>query len=315
MTGANIRRFVARAAFLAGICVVSAIGHRAHASDLDPPAFSAVSHLPGCDGAEGTITFASAHPLGPNAPAEKARAILGGQPSALELVRMAQESGGPANDNVIDLAATVGVQLASLEPAASGVRLQPASCVQGLAPNHISPRDRGYTSEDFLASKRLAIGRTTFDGDWQRVRADDISPRRLRSLVGSLSEERLETLRTVNAWVNRTIEFTDDSDLFGRADYWAGARKTLKLGRGDCEDIALTKMQLLAAAGISRADMILTIARDLVRNSDHAVLIVRHGDGYVMLDNSTDEILDASWSHDYRPVLSFGKSQTWLHGY
>jgi predicted transglutaminase-like cysteine proteinase len=61
--------------------------------------------------------------------------------------------------------------------------------------------------------------------------------------------------------------------------------------------------------------MILTIARDLVRNADHAVLIVRHDGRYYMLDNASDELFDASSAHDYRPILSFGNSQTWLHGY
>ena len=74
-------------------------------------------------------------------------------------------------------------------------------------------------------------------------------------------------------------------------------------------------MQLLAAAGVAREDMILTIARDLVRNADHAVLIVRHDGRYYMLDNASDEVFDASTSHDYRPILSFGSGQAWLHGY
>jgi predicted transglutaminase-like cysteine proteinase len=126
---------------------------------------------------------------------------------------------------------------------------------------------------------------------------------------------QLSTLRTVNSWVNQAIAFTDDEELFSRADFWAGAEATLRLRRGDCEDIALTKMQLLAAAGIDREDMILTIARDLVRNADHAVLIVRHDGRYYMLDNASDELFDASSAHDYRPILSFGNSQTWLHGY
>jgi predicted transglutaminase-like cysteine proteinase len=61
--------------------------------------------------------------------------------------------------------------------------------------------------------------------------------------------------------------------------------------------------------------MVLTIARDLARNADHAVLVVRLDGRYYMLDNATDQVLDASASHDYRPVLSFSDSQTWLHGY
>ena len=155
----------------------------------------------------------------------------------------------------------------------------------------------------------------TNDREWQRVRGDTISEARYRALVGGETRDRTATLGRVNAWVNERIVYTEDRDLFSRADFWAGAKKTLNLGRGDCEDIALTKMQLLAAAGIPREDMFLTIARDLVRGADHAVLIVRHEGGYVMLDDASDELFDAAAGHDYRPILSFSDRQTWLHGY
>ncbi|MGD9664772.1 MAG: transglutaminase-like cysteine peptidase, partial [Novosphingobium sp.] len=90
---------------------------------------------------------------------------------------------------------------------------------------------------------------------------------------------------------------------------------TLKMRKGDCEDIAIAKMQLLAAAGVPRNDMVLTIARDLVRRADHAVLIVKHEGRWLMLDNATDKVLDARYSYDYRPVLSFSENKSWLHGY
>jgi predicted transglutaminase-like cysteine proteinase len=204
-----------------------------------------------------------------------------------------------------------------LAPAAGGLRLQTGACVdRQTAPANLGmPRGAALSSDDFLASKRLAIGRTGFDREWQRVREDRISKARYRALVGDEGRDRTAALSRVNAWVNERIVYTEDRDLFSRADFWAGAKKTLKLGRGDCEDIALTKMQLLAAAGIPREDMFLTITRDLVRNADHAVLIVRHEGGYVLLDDGSDELLDASAGHDYRPILSFNERQAWLHGY
>jgi predicted transglutaminase-like cysteine proteinase len=161
----------------------------------------------------------------------------------------------------------------------------------------------------------VAIGRTNYDADWQRVSGERTSESQYRRILGRVADDRMATLASVNRWVNRSIAFTADRDLFSRADYWAGATETLRLRAGDCEDIALTKMQLLADAGIPREDMILTIARDLVRNADHAVLIVHHEGRYYMLDNSSDELFDAAASHDYRPILSFGSNQTWLHGY
>jgi len=85
--------------------------------------------------------------------------------------------------------------------------------------------------------------------------------------------------------------------------------------QGDCEDIAIVKMQLLAAHGIRLEDMSLVIARDQVRNADHALLVVKFDGRMWLLDNSTDRVLDASQSYDYRPILSFSAGKKWIHGY
>ena len=245
----------------------------------------------------------------------KSAAILNGQASALELILLAQQSGGQAPEvPETDLVTAEPVRVQPLAPAVGGPRLVSYYCPTPM-PVPMPLLSNALGNEDFLASKRLAIGRTAFDRDWQRVSRDRISASRLKRLIGRASNDDLSALRAINTWVNQEIAFTEDRDLFSRTDFWAGAAATLRLRRGDCEDIALTKMQFLAAAGIPREDMILTIARDLVRNADHAVLIVRHEGRYYMLDNASNELFDASLSHNYRPILSFGDSQTWLHGY
>jgi predicted transglutaminase-like cysteine proteinase len=190
--------------------------------------------------------------------------------------------------------------------------------VQPALPAQLAaPPARG--SDLILGSKRVAIGKTQFDRNWARVKSESLGNVRRLGLptfkAGQSTADKLATLRAINAWVNRRITYVEDAELFGRADYWAGARETLRIGKGDCEDFAITKMQLLARAGISRDDMILTIARDNVRRADHAVLMVKVGDERVMLDNATDALLDGSMPQDYRPILSFGTRQAWLHGY
>ncbi|MEO6153113.1 MAG: transglutaminase-like cysteine peptidase [Croceibacterium sp.] len=206
----------------------------------------------------------------------------------------------------------------ALAPAAAPPN-ESAACLRWLQPQlalpTMSPTPMAPASGDILASKRLAIRHTMFDADWQRVRSERISPARYARALGSAPQAPATALGRVNAWVNHNIAYVEDRALFGKADYWAGAVRTLKLRQGDCEDIALTKMQLLAAAGIPRDDMVLTIARDLVRGADHAILMVKQDGRYVMLDNATDTVLDASAANDYRPVLSFGQHQAWLHGY
>ena len=74
-------------------------------------------------------------------------------------------------------------------------------------------------------------------------------------------------------------------------------------------------MQLLEAAGFDRHAMFLVIARDLVRQADHAVLAVRVGSDLMVLDNMTDRVLPSSEVSDYRPIMSFNAYGRWTHGY
>ncbi len=240
--------------------------------------------------------------------ASKSAAILGGEMSALERMRMQQTQ---QETTVAVAAPTIPVE--PLQPAASGHRYC-ASVAVMPALKQASFTVRPSTGDDFLASKRVRIGKTNFDRDWRRVKSERVSSKaHLVATQAPVASE--EFIAAVNRWVNQKIAYVEDSDLFGKADYWAGARLTLTLGKGDCEDYALTKMQLLAAAGIPQSDMYLTIARDTVRRVDHALLVVKLEDRYVVLDNATDELLDGAYNHDYAPVLSFSGEKSWLHGY
>ena len=252
----------------------------------------------------------------------KATALLGGAPSALDAIRAQQALLASGSEMEGTLLANGVTRRFELAPAGAGVASSAEPCTN-FVPHNSANSTSGVGSpmtsilenpENFLASRRVRIGRTNFDKDWSRVRSERITRSTMRRYLGSVPPHRAALLNQVNGWVNRHVEYTEDRAQYGKADYWAGARKTLRSGRGDCEDIALAKMQLLAAAGVPAEDMFLTVARDLVRGADHAVLIVRSGDRYAMLDNSTDEVLDATLGHDYRPILSFGSDQTWLHG-
>jgi predicted transglutaminase-like cysteine proteinase len=96
---------------------------------------------------------------------------------------------------------------------------------------------------------------------------------------------------------------------------WSVAGETLRRGRGDCEDYAIAKLQMLRHAGFADRDLYLVVVKDLVRRSDHAVLVVRAEGRMLLLDNGTDRIADAASAQDYRPVLSFAAGHVWTHGY
>ena len=240
----------------------------------------------------------------------KSAAILGGRVSQLEMMRQQQ----------VSLAAP------AVAPSLPGTGLVPRSggeCAMFVRPQTDFAEMRpglGSTApgpDDFLGSKRLAVRKTGFDAQWKRVGHSTISAGivGIGGVGGTAGGNAQATIAAVNSWANAKIRYVEDRELYGQADYWADAQTTLRRRAGDCEDIAIAKMALLAGAGVRREDMYLTIARDLVRNADHALLVVKSQGKFWLLDNSTDRLLDASAANDYRPILSYSSAGKWLHGY
>ena len=84
-------------------------------------------------------------------------------------------------------------------------------------------------------------------------------------------KDAFERLEAVNWYVNKRVRFVDDSRQFGRADVWSAAADTLRRGRGDCEDYAIAKLQMLRRAGFADRDLYLAIVKDLVTRADNIV--------------------------------------------
>ena len=239
----------------------------------------------------------------------KSAAILGGSPSKLEQMRMAQ--------------AALPLQPLTAVVSASNIgtgEIRDACPDDAIAPAvPTGPQTASAWADDaVLGSMSVAIHRTPFDTDWAAVSARPSNRKVQRALAASSarsSGSQSAQIEAVNRWVNRNIAFGEDRDVYGRADYWAPAAETLRRGIGDCEDFAIAKMELLAALGIARNKMRLVVARDLARNADHAVLVVTMADGAVMLDNMTDRLMDARLPNDYRPIMSFSQNAKWVHGY
>lgn len=249
--------------------------------------------------------------VGTPAPVDKISALLGGQRSKLDAMRR-QQAGGMLDAPVAPVRFMLGDRTMRPVGSTCAALALPSINLMTFDPG---TNTRPAQSDDFLASKRLPIAHTGFDGQWKRV-----SHQRLpRAITAGLARMAPRTgdgmLQAVNAWANARIRYVEDKDLYGQADYWATAPVTLRRGAGDCEDIAIVKMQALAALGVPQSDMYLTIARDTVRNADHAMLVVKLDGRHWLLDNSVDRVLDASQGNDYRPIMSFSASRKWLHGY
>lgn len=190
---------------------------------------------------------------------------------------------------------------------------------QGYFDNAMIPQpEHAFLPNTILGSQAIAIGSTPFDASWTRVSKSTPNRQMRRNLAATGANsvtDKYQQVALVNKWVNRQVAFADDRKLYRKADYWATASETLARRAGDCEDFAIAKMELLHILGISRNDMRLVIARDLVRNADHAILVVTLPGGPVLLDNSTDLLLDARLRHDYRPIMSFASNKKFIHGY
>jgi predicted transglutaminase-like cysteine proteinase len=267
-------------------------------------AMPARSEKPNCAiaPAAGPISFSSAPSV------SKSAAILGGATSKLD--EMIRQQGGSQTAQLVP-------EPALLQPSGAFSCTAAPKLVQTSLPV-AGPYGKAasYGANDFLNSKRLAISNTNFDTSWNRVASAKVAgSSRVRGMLRSAGGDRQALLASVNAWTNAKIRYVRDSNLYGQNDYWADAATTLRKRAGDCEDIAIVKMQLLAAAGVPMEDMNLTIAQDLARREAHALLVVRLNGRYVLLDDGTNELLDANAPLDYMPIMSFSADKKWLHGF
>lgn len=225
-------------------------------------------------------------------------AILGGTPSALQAI-LAQQSGLPT-------------PALTPRPASYSVRAVPTIV---RSETQVSP---GVASgrPDVFGSVALKIQRAPLMARWRKVEQARLvgALARYAQSLGGLGE--VERLEAVNRYVNDRVAFVDDRKQYGRADVWVAAADTLTRGRGDCEDFAVAKLQMLRRAGFADRDLYLVIVKDLITRADHAVLVVRAAGQMYVLDNGTSKLLNSEAIRDYRPIVSFAASGgAWTHGY
>ncbi len=258
----------------------------------------------------------------PPARAEISRAILGGAPSALDRIRVDQQGVGASEPAA---AAPTAASLAAfpvrqtLEPA-SRTPIAFASSAGCGASSIFAPlaETAEYDPAAELGTRAIPVKRTRFDDRWDHVRRAapaGLMQNKLRRANASPGLAEQDLLARVNQWVNREIAYVNDDRNYRQRDFWATAEQTIARGKGDCEDFAILKMQMLRAAGVDAGKMKLVLLRDLAANADHAFLLVQTDAGKVVLDNVTDRLYDGSQSNAVRPVLSFSENRRWVHAY
>ena len=103
-----------------------------------------------------------------------------------------------------------------------------------------------------------------------------------------------KTLTEVKTFVNK-FEYKYDRHQYGISEFW---QNILITGKGDCEDYAIAKQQLLIEQGIPHET--LGIATAYTKRGYHAVLVVSTDKGHIILDNNfkspiSVEYLDYDW--------------------
>ncbi len=103
----------------------------------------------------------------------------------------------------------------------------------------------------------------------------------------TIDADRLLSLaEAVNRHVNLTIAQLSDPENYGVAEHWTLPEN----GYGDCEDFVLRKYKDLLDAGVSARVLSVAVVLDN-RGDNHAVLVLHHARGDLVLDSLTAEVL------------------------
>lgn len=127
----------------------------------------------------------------------------------------------------------------------------------------------------------------------------------------------------VQAAVDRALRSRAGSQDCSDDGYWAAASETLTRGVGDCFDVAIAKMEALRRLGFAYQDLYLTTGyfqsrSEPGRRRGTAALLVRTEDGFLLLPDGSDPVIEASHESerfgDFRPYITYGYGMTWVHG-
>ncbi|MBA8899732.1 MULTISPECIES: transglutaminase-like cysteine peptidase [unclassified Phyllobacterium] len=120
---------------------------------------------------------------------------------------------------------------------------------------------------------------------------DECSVRSRNVAPAKMTRDFWELIVNVNSHVNQTVKPLTDMEIYGVEEYWGYPDKVGNVG--DCEDYVLEKRRELMQAGISPADLLITVVRK-PDGEGHAVLTVRTDTGDFVLDNLADGV--KNWS-------------------
>ena len=129
-----------------------------------------------------------------------------------------------------------------------------------------------------------------------------------------LGHDRLQQLERVNRLINASITYRSEDGSGGNRDHWQSFAQTVQKKSGDCEDFVIAKHALLRRMGFSPDDLYVSVLKDEARDLHHAVLVVRLGENFFVLDNLSNKVRPDEVYPHYRPLYTFTERSVWLHG-
>ncbi|HZZ35097.1 MAG TPA: hypothetical protein VFE03_05185 [Caulobacteraceae bacterium] len=176
------------------------------------------------------------------------------------------------------------------------------------------PKSDAASMPDLFGFTTVRLSKTLFDKIWNEAAwspmPDDAEVDAAVSRLSALPVR--ERAREANAWVNARVHYQRDPlDLSHR---WGNLSRVLKKGVGERHDIAIAKLQLLAAAGVPRKDMFLVLVEDWRLVAEDYLLAVRDGGQVYVLDSKQDEFEDPAQTSRYRPLVALGSQGRWIFG-
>lgn len=142
--------------------------------------------------------------------------------------------------------------------------------------------------------------------EYQHLSQEGISPETV-----DLNKDNWEFLHRHNAKVNKFASYR--ADLPGR-DQWGIWTLVNGLRRGDCDDYAVAKLDLLVKAGWPRGALRLAVCRVGLTQTYHCVLLVYGSNGKVaVLDNRSSGLYykDATSRYEWISEESPGETFWW----
>ncbi len=130
--------------------------------------------------------------------------------------------------------------------------------------------------------------------------------------ISKMNLTREQKITAVNDFINKSLIYTEDRDVWHVSDYWASPTESLAKGYGDCEDYALAKYFSLEQLGFTDADMRIVVLNDTRKNVLHAILVINNPEGtnYVLDNQNKSVMLDSQIAY-YTPIYSINEHNWW----